>query len=129
MALGGVGLILRSLGVNVTPEQVAQLEQFIPQIIPRAVQIINVLNERITFYNEQFAKAEAQRVQLATDVQELKDKLEALHESIRNSEHKLEPAGTATGGNGAGKRHRNSTAGTGSDGGRGRTTPSVTVQD
>lgn len=50
---GMVGMVLKGLGVNVTAEQIAQLEAIIPQIIPKMQETLVYVNANVADFHAQ----------------------------------------------------------------------------
>jgi FtsZ-binding cell division protein ZapB len=64
-----IGMILKSMGIEVTDEHRAQIEALIPQIPARAVQVLQVVNAAVAKVNENTAAIQA----LHAEVTNLRD--------------------------------------------------------
>lgn len=98
----GLGMILKSLGVKVTEENVHQIEHIIPQVPAKIQEVIAFLNERTSTFeariNSLEALTHAVRLQIEGLRKEQREQLEAINESIRSWQlRKPDPiAGDAT---------------------------------
>jgi hypothetical protein len=50
----GLQMMLKALGIGITPEQVAQLEIVLPQIPGKAAELITIFNAKIKLYDAAF---------------------------------------------------------------------------
>ena len=112
-----IGMVLKSLGIEITDEHRKQIEALIPQVPARAVQVIQSVNAAVAQMNANTAAIEAARNDIAELRNDFATMVSMLKEYIENESNRsysggsigtTEPfAGDSTGGVSGGTRYLN----------------------